>query len=72
MSERQQAEFDATLHQAPVDLRGDVRTLRAGFEEVMRRVPAASNTRTTQIEIGGVHPLPITVDRIDPENEEEI
>src|SRR3984893_19534486 len=53
MSKQQQLELDAILRQGSLDLGADVPTLRAGFNELMGRVPVA----------GDVHQKPTTIGR---------
>ena len=62
MSEKQQTELDAILRQAPIDFSVDVAVLRAGFEEVMLRVPVASNVRKTPVTVGGVGAIDVVVE----------
>jgi epsilon-lactone hydrolase len=64
MSEQQQADLDAFLRRAPVDFSLPVETLRAGFEEVMRQVPVASNVRKTPVTVGGVGALELAVEGV--------
>lgn len=65
MSEQQQAELDATLRQAPVDFRGEVATLRSGFEELMQRIPVPDDVRKVDTAVGGVDAIEVTVEGID-------
>jgi monoterpene epsilon-lactone hydrolase len=62
MSEQQKAQVDTILRQAPLDLLGDLATLRAGFEEVMRQVPLASDVHTSDVQLGGVGAVEVTID----------
>jgi epsilon-lactone hydrolase len=62
MTEEQRVQIDATLRQAPLDLLGDVATLRTAFEEVMRYVPVAGDVRKSEIAFGAVSALELEVD----------
>lgn len=62
MSKQQQAELDAMLRKAPLDTAGDVPTLRANFEGLMRQVPVAPDVRRTRIAVGGVGAVEVTID----------
>jgi acetyl esterase/lipase len=66
MSEQQQADLDAMLRQAPVDFRGEVTALRAGFEEVMQRIPVPDDVRRVETSVGGVDAIEVTIEGIDP------
>jgi acetyl esterase/lipase len=68
MSRQQQADLDAMLRQAPLDDSADVPTLRAGFEEVMRRTPVAGDVRKTPTTVGGIEALEVTIDGTDSAN----
>jgi monoterpene epsilon-lactone hydrolase len=68
MSEQQRLALDAMLRQAPLDLSVDVPTLRSGFEELMRQVPTAADVRKTDISVGGVDAIEVTVDGTDSAN----
>lgn len=61
MSEEQKANLEATLRQRPFDLSGDLTTLRAGFDEVMRHIPVAEDVEKTRIDLGGVGALEISI-----------
>ena len=56
MSKQQQLELDAILRQGQLDLGADVPTLRAGFNDVMARVPVAARRRVGRRWPGGGHP----------------
>src|SRR6266571_1764260 len=56
MSKQQQLELDAILRQGQLDLGADVPTLRAGFNDVMARVPVAARRRVGRRWAGGGHP----------------
>ena len=47
MSKQQQLELDAILRQGGLDLEADVPALRAGFNELMARVPVAGDVNCT-------------------------
>jgi epsilon-lactone hydrolase len=66
MTEQQRAGLDATLRQAPFDLNGDLASLRSGFEEAMRHVPVADDVRRTDIELGGVGAVEVSIGGADP------
>jgi epsilon-lactone hydrolase len=68
MTTQQQADLDATLRRAPLDLHNDVATIRSGFEEAMRHIPVAADIRTTEMAIGGVDAVEVTVDGVDSGN----
>ena len=65
MSEQQQADLDAMLRQTPVDFRVEVTALRAGFEEVMQRVPVPDDVRGAETSVGGVDAIEVTIEGID-------
>jgi epsilon-lactone hydrolase len=62
MSEEKKAQVDATLRRAPLDLLGDVTTLRTGFEQVMRQIPIGDDIRTSEITVGRVGAVEVEVD----------
>jgi acetyl esterase/lipase len=68
MSKQQLSELDAMLRQAPLDDRADVPTLRAGFEELMRRTPVPGDVRKTSTTVGGIEAIEVTIDGTDPAN----
>jgi monoterpene epsilon-lactone hydrolase len=68
VSKQQQRDLDAMLRNAPLDTAGDVATLRATFEGLMRQVPVAGDVRKTRTTIGGVAALEVTIGRTDPVN----
>jgi epsilon-lactone hydrolase len=68
VSRQQQRDLDAMLRNAPLDTAGDVATLRASFEGLMRQVPVAGDVRKTRTTIGGVAALEVTIARTDPVN----
>src|SRR5260221_11449079 len=61
MSEEQQRALDAILRQGRLDLTADVPTLRAGFNEVMARVPEAGDVDQKTTTIGGVGGVEVTI-----------
>jgi epsilon-lactone hydrolase len=68
MSEQQKAVLDATMRQAPFDLNGDLAALRSGFEEVMRHIPIADDVKSTDIDLGGVDAVEVSIRGIDSSN----
>jgi acetyl esterase/lipase len=62
MSEQQRAGLDATLRQAPLDLTGDLASLRSAFEEVIRHIPIANDVRKTDVDLGGVGAVEVSID----------
>jgi epsilon-lactone hydrolase len=68
MSRQQQLALDAILRQGPLDLEADVPTLRAGFNELMARVPVPSDVRQTPTTIGGVGGVEVTIHGADAAN----
>ena len=65
MSKQQQLELIATLRQGQLDLRADVATLRVAFNDVMARIPVASDVDYTSTTIGGVNAIDVTIRGID-------
>jgi monoterpene epsilon-lactone hydrolase len=68
MSEEQKAGLDATMRQAPLDLNGDLASLRSGFEEVMRYVPVPDDVQRVDIDLGGVSAIQVSIDGADSSN----
>jgi acetyl esterase/lipase len=68
MSEEQRLALDATLRQGQLDLEADVEALRAGFNEVMARVPVAGDVRQKPTTIGGVGAVEVTIQGRDASN----
>jgi monoterpene epsilon-lactone hydrolase len=68
MSKQQQLELDAILRQGPLDLGADVPTLRAVFNEVMARVPAADDLVQNPTTIGGVGAVEVEIEGTDAAN----
>jgi epsilon-lactone hydrolase len=68
MSEQQRAGLDATLRQTPFDLNGDLATLRSGFEEAMRHIPIADDVQRTDIDLGGVDAIEVSIKGADSSN----
>ena len=60
MSKQQQLELIATLRQGQLDLRADVATLRVAFNDVMARIPVASDVDYISTTIGGVNAIDVT------------
>src|ERR1700736_2949003 len=65
MSKQQQLELDAILRQGHLDLGADVPTLRAGFNELMARVPVARDVHQKTTTIGGVGVVEVTIEGTD-------
>lgn len=61
MSEQQRAGLDATLRQAPLDLNGDLASLRSAFEEVIRHIPIANDVRKTDVDLVGVGAVEVSI-----------
>ena len=55
MSKQQQLELIATLRQGQLDLGADVATLRVAFNDLMARIPVASDVDHVPTTIGGVN-----------------
>jgi monoterpene epsilon-lactone hydrolase len=68
MSKQQQMELDTILRQGQLDLGADVPTLRAGFNQVMARVPVAGDVHQNPTTIGGVGAIEVTIDDTDATN----
>jgi monoterpene epsilon-lactone hydrolase len=68
MSKEQQLQLDAILRQGQLDFRSDVPTLRAGFNELMSRVPPAGDIHRKPTTIGGVGAIEVTIDGTDSTN----
>jgi epsilon-lactone hydrolase len=65
MSKQQQLELDAILRQGSLDLGADVPTLRAGFNDLMARVPVAGDVHQKPTTIGGVGAVEVTIQGTD-------
>jgi epsilon-lactone hydrolase len=65
MSEEQRAALDATLRQTPLDLNIDLATLRSVFEEVMRHIPIANDVQKTNLDLGGVGAIEVSINGAD-------
>jgi epsilon-lactone hydrolase len=61
MSKEQKLALDAILSQGGLDLRADVPTLRASFDELMARIPVPDDVRQSPTTIGGVAAIEVTV-----------
>jgi acetyl esterase/lipase len=68
MSKQQQQDLDVMLRSAPLDTSGDVATLRATFEELVRRVPVPADVRRNRVTMGGVDAVEVTIGTTDPAN----
>jgi acetyl esterase/lipase len=68
MSKQQQLELIATLRQGQLDLGADVATLRVAFNDVMARIPVASDVDHVPTTIGGVNAVDVTIRGIDTAN----
>jgi monoterpene epsilon-lactone hydrolase len=68
MSEEQKAGLDATMRQAPLDLSGDLASLRSGFEEVMRYVPVPDDVQRVDLDFGGVRAIQVSIDGANSSN----
>jgi acetyl esterase/lipase len=65
MTKQQQDDLDAMLRKATLDPAGDVPTLRAAFEGLMRQVPVAADVRMRPIAVGGIGAIEVTIEGID-------
>ena len=61
MSTEQQLALDANLRQGELDLSADVPALRAGFNEVMARIPVAGDVEQRPTSLGGVSGVEVTI-----------
>ena len=61
MSKEQRLQVDAVLRQGRLDLSADVPTLRAGFDEIMARVPVPDDVHQEATTVGGVGAVEVTV-----------
>jgi monoterpene epsilon-lactone hydrolase len=68
MTEQQQVQLDAILREGGLDLRADAQTLRAAFEETMKRVPVADDVEQRPTTIGGVDAVEVTIHDADSSN----
>lgn len=68
MSKQQQLELIATLQRGPLDLEADAVTLRAAFNDLMARIPVASDVDHIPTTIGGVNALDVRIRGIDTAN----
>ena len=68
MSEEQKSALDATMRQAPLDLSGDLGSLRSGFEEVMRYVPIPDDVQRVDVNLGGVGAVQVSIDGTNSSN----
>ena len=67
MSNEQKLALDGVLRQGGLDLRADVATLRASFNELMARIPAPDDVRQRPTTIGGVSGIEVTAPDADAE-----
>jgi epsilon-lactone hydrolase len=56
------------MRQAPLNLNGDLTSLRSDFEEVMRHVPIPDDIHRTDIDFGGVSAVQVSIDGADSSN----
>jgi epsilon-lactone hydrolase len=68
MTEQQRVQLDAILREGRLDLLADVQTLRAAFEETMKRVPVADDVKQTPMTIGGVDAVDVRIRDADSTN----
>ena len=68
MSKQQQLELIATLRQGQLDLGADVPTLRVALNDLMARIPVASDVDHVPTTIGGVNAVDVTIRGIDTAN----
>jgi epsilon-lactone hydrolase len=68
MSKQQQLELIATLRQGQLDLLADVATLRVAFNDLMARIPVASDVAHVPKTIGDVNAVDVTIRGIDTAN----
>jgi acetyl esterase/lipase len=61
MTEQQQVLLDAILREGRLDLGTDAQTLRAAFEETMKRVPVKDDVEQSPTTIGGVDAHEVTI-----------
>jgi epsilon-lactone hydrolase len=68
MSRQQQLDLNAILREGPLDLEGDVPTLRAAFNDVMAGIPVAGDVDHVPTTVGGVNAVDVTIRGIDSAN----
>jgi len=68
MSKQQQLELISTLRQGQLDFEADVATLRVASNDVMARIPVASDVDHVPTTIGGVNAVDVTIRGIDTAN----
>ena len=68
MSQQQKQDLIAILRQGGLDLGADVATLRAALNDVMARIPVASDVDHVPTTIGGVNAVDVTIQGIDTAN----
>jgi monoterpene epsilon-lactone hydrolase len=68
MSEQQKAELDAMLRHGNLDLKADLASLRPSFEELIRYVPIADDVQRTDIDLGGVGAVDVSIEGAESAN----
>jgi epsilon-lactone hydrolase len=68
MSKQQQLDLAAMLGQGGLDLQADVATLRSAFNDLMARVPIASDVDHVATTFGGVNAVDVTIQGVDTTN----
>lgn len=68
MSEEQKQVLNGVLRDGSIDLQADVAMLRAGFEELMARIPVPADVRHETVTVGGVSGVEVTIDGADSQN----
>jgi monoterpene epsilon-lactone hydrolase len=68
MTKQQQVMLDEILRGGRLDLVADVQTLRAAFNETMKRVPVADDVEQSPTTIGGVDAVEVTIRDADATN----
>jgi epsilon-lactone hydrolase len=68
MTKQQQVTLDAILREGRLDLGTDAQTLRAAFDETMKRVPVADDVEQSPTTIGGVDAVEVMIREADSSN----
>jgi len=68
MTKQQQVTLDAILREGRLDLGTDAQTLRAAFDETMKRVPVADDVEQSPTTIGGVDAVEVMIREPDSSN----
>jgi monoterpene epsilon-lactone hydrolase len=68
VSKQQQVELDAVLRNGPLDLLGDLTSLRSSFEELMRYIPIPDDVQRTDIDLRGVGAVEVSIVGADSSN----